>query len=46
MIIDFHTHLIAQGWVPRKIFHGIARFVTQEEISRLMGGNAQKLLGF
>jgi predicted TIM-barrel fold metal-dependent hydrolase len=30
MIIDFHTHLVAQGWVPNKIFHGIARFITHE----------------
>jgi len=30
MIIDIHTHLIARGWVPRKIFHGIARFITHE----------------
>jgi len=30
MIIDIHTHLIAHGWTPRKIFHGIARFITHE----------------
>ncbi|MEI6125030.1 MAG: amidohydrolase family protein [Pseudomonadota bacterium] len=30
MIIDIHTHLFGKGWLPRKFFHGIARFITHE----------------
>jgi predicted TIM-barrel fold metal-dependent hydrolase len=30
MIIDIHTHLFANGWIPRSFFHGVARFVTHE----------------
>ena len=30
MIIDIHTHLFGKGWVPRKFFHGVARFITHE----------------
>ena len=30
MIIDFHTHLFCQGWLPPKFFHGVARFITAE----------------
>jgi hypothetical protein len=30
MIIDIHTHLFVDGWVPRSFFHGVARFITHE----------------
>ena len=30
VIIDIHTHLFAEGWIPPAFFHGIARFVTRE----------------
>jgi len=30
MIIDIHTHLFVEGWLPREFFHGIARFITHE----------------
>jgi uncharacterized protein len=30
MIIDSHTHLYCKGWLPRKFFHGVARFITTE----------------
>jgi predicted TIM-barrel fold metal-dependent hydrolase len=30
MIIDIHTHLFAEGWLPREFFHGVARFITRE----------------
>jgi len=30
MIIDTHAHIFAKGWVPRKFYHGIARFITHE----------------
>ena len=30
MIIDVHTHLFGKGWVPRKFFYGVARFMTHE----------------
>jgi hypothetical protein len=30
MMIDIHTHLFADGWLPRTFFHGVARFITHE----------------
>jgi len=30
MIIDIHSHLFVEGWLPREFFHGIARFITHE----------------
>ena len=30
MIIDIHTHLFVEGWVPKDFFHGVARFITHE----------------
>jgi predicted TIM-barrel fold metal-dependent hydrolase len=30
MIIDIHTHLFVDGWVPKEFFHGVARFITHE----------------
>lgn len=30
MIIDIHTHLFVEGWLPRGFFHGVARFITHE----------------
>jgi len=30
MIIDIHTHLFVEGWLPREFFHGVARFITHE----------------
>ena len=44
MIIDFHTHLIAQGWVPREIFHGIVRFVTHESAKQGIQFSPEKVI--
>jgi len=30
MIIDIHTHLFVEGWLPNKFYHGAARFITHE----------------
>jgi hypothetical protein len=30
MIIDIHTHIFGKGWLPRKFFYGVARFITHE----------------
>ena len=30
MVIDIHTHLFVDGWVPKEFFHGVARFITRE----------------
>ncbi len=30
MIIDIHSHLFVNGWLPKEFFHGVARFITHE----------------
>jgi len=30
MIIDIHSHLVVEGWLPPTFFHGVARFITHE----------------
>ena len=34
MIIDIHTHLFVDGWVPKEFFHGVARFITHENAKK------------